>query len=307
MAAVAFERGALEGYTSRAQWDAAAAEVVSTMLDRWRLTAGDAFVGGYSAAVIDVTRDDGSPAVLKVGYPHFEAVYEAVALEALGAAAPDVYAQDPWTWSMLLERVVPGSPLSAFTGSTGDALAIACEMQRSVASTPPPSELPSLADGMAIYSAAARARFARDLPDIERMDAASLVLSALDELDALAAEPAEPVLLHGDFNPGNLLSSGQSWRIIDPKPLIGDAAFDFWPMVQQLGDPLSAESVAGRLAIVGELSGLDPRRIGRWGLARLGLNVSWYLDDGEPARAEASVAELRVWHEAQVALAVSAP
>ena len=302
MAAVAFERGALEGYTSRTEWDAAAAGIVQTMLDRWSLVAGDAYIGGYAAAVINVTRDDGSPAVLKVGFPHFEAVYEAVALEALGTVAPKLYAQDPWTWSMLLERVVPGTPLSAFTGSTADALLIACEMQRVVASTPPPVGLPSLADGMALYSAAARARLARDLPEIERMDAAGLVTHALDELDALAEEPADAVLLHGDFNPGNLLSSGDSWQIIDPKPLVGDAAFDFWPIVQQLGDPLAADAVAERLAIVGELSGLDPRRIARWGFARLGLNVSWYLDDGTPDLAVASVGEMRVWQQAQALL-----
>ena len=299
MAAVAFERGALEGYTSRTDWDASAAEIVSTMLDRWSLTAGTAYVGGYAAAVIDVTRDDGSPAVLKVGYPHFEAVYEAVALEALGAAAPKLYDQDPWTWSMLLERVVPGTPLSEYTGPTSDALVIACELQRSVASTPPPVGLPTLADGMAVYSAAARARLAGDLPEIDRMDAAGLVTHALDELDALAGEPADPVLLHGDFNPGNLLASGDTWRIIDPKPLVGDAAFDFWPIVQQLGDPLSARAVADRLVAVGELSGLDPLRIARWGFARLGLNVSWYLDDGTPDLARASVAEMRVWQQAQ--------
>jgi len=307
MAAVAFERGALDGYTSRTEWDAAAASIVQSMLDRWGLTAGEAYVGGYSAAVIDVTRPDGSPAVLKVGYPHFEAVYEAVALEALGAAAPELYNQDPWTWSMLLERVVPGAPLSGFTGSTRDALAVGCEMQRLVASTPPPGGLPTLADGMTVFSTAARARFAGDLSDLERMDAAGLVTHALDELDALAAEQVEPVLLHGDFNPGNVLRSTDGWKVIDPKPLVGDPAFDFWPMVQQLGDPLSAEAVADRLVLVGELSGLVPERIARWGFARLGLNVSWYLDDGTPDLAEASAAEMRVWQDARELLGLSAP
>lgn len=296
MTGVPFESSVIEGFATRASWDASAAETVARMLERWQLTPGEALVGGYSASVLAVTTADGDPAVLKVGFPHVEGVFEPVALTAFGELAPRILRQDEWTWSLLLERVSPGAPLSTAGLSVAEALGIGCDIHRRLTAIRPPKGLPTLADAMGDYSRTARERFAGQLPELERMDAAGLVALALDELDALASDPSEPVLLHGDFNPGNLLRGEAGWRVIDPKPLVGDAAADLWPLVQQLGESTPLEE---RLATVGHLTGLDPARIARWGFARIALNASWYLDDGSTDLAEASVAELRGWQEAQ--------
>jgi streptomycin 6-kinase len=41
------------------------------------------------------------------------------------------------------------------------------------------------------------------------------------------------VLLHGDFNPGNVLAGRTgTWVAIDPKPMIGDPAYDLWPLLE---------------------------------------------------------------------------
>jgi len=43
------------------------------------------------------------------------------------------------------------------------------------------------------------------------------------------------VVLHGDFNPGNVLSAQREpWLAIDAKPMVGDAAYDPWPLIQQI-------------------------------------------------------------------------
>lgn len=43
----------------------------------------------------------------------------------------------------------------------------------------------------------------------------------------LAESQPKKVLLHGDFYPGNVLASQREpWLVIDPKPLIGDPAYD---------------------------------------------------------------------------------
>src|SRR6187431_1984556 len=126
MDCVAFEVAAIEAYPTRSRWDASAAEIVQTMLDRWHLEPGDAYVGGEAASVLRVTTSDGRPAVLKVGFPHPEAVGEAIALEAWGPQlCPRVLRQDPWTWSLLLERVESGIPLSRLDLSVTEALAVA--------------------------------------------------------------------------------------------------------------------------------------------------------------------------------------
>jgi streptomycin 6-kinase len=55
---------------------------------------------------------------------------------------------------------------------------------------------------------------------------------AFDLVPADLPSASRRVLLHGDFNPGNVLSWGDGrWAVIDPKPMIGDPAYDPWPLV----------------------------------------------------------------------------
>ena len=81
---------------------------------------------------------------------------------------------------------------------------------------------------------------------------------------ALAADAGEPVLLHGDLHPGNVLDGGavRGLVAIDPRPCVGDAAVDavdwvFWAV----DDPGAWESRSWDLA--GAL-GLDHERLWAW-------------------------------------------
>ncbi len=107
------------------------------------------------------------------------------------------------------------------------------------------------------------------------------------------------MFLHGDYNPGNLLASDDgSWRVIDPNPLVGDPAFDPWPLIEQLGSPWKQprpEVVLLRNATVAcDLAGVDRDRVLQWAFARTGLNVTWYLEDGDLQHAADEVAKLEV-------------
>ena len=284
MTGVPFERSVTEAFASKAAWDATTLELVATMLDRWHLTAGAAFEGGVAASVIAVTTSDGTPAVLKVGYPHWEAIYEAVGLDAYGAElAPRVLRQDAWTWSLLIESVEPGIQLSKTTLAPDAALTAAARLHRRLAASPVPEGVPTLAEVVESYLRPARV-LAND----------PLVSRALDELDRLSTDSAPTMLLHGDFNPGNILTSGAGFRVIDPKPLVGDPAFDLWPLLEQVGVPSEAS-----LALLARITGYPPDRIARWCFARAGLNVTWLLDDvDEPpnlALADAALERVRFW------------
>jgi len=74
----AVETAAITSYRSRASWEAAAAEILAVMLDRWKLTPGAVFSGGYAATVLAVTQADGTPAVLKISFRHAERASEPV-------------------------------------------------------------------------------------------------------------------------------------------------------------------------------------------------------------------------------------
>ena len=282
---VAFEISPIERFRSKDDWDATAAELVGTMLDRWHLTAGAAYVGGEVASVLEVTTAAGEPAVLKVGFPHFEGVWEAVGLECWGPElAPRVLRQDPWTWSLLLERLEPGVPLTKAVIPVDEALAVAAELYRDFSTKPVPPGIATLPDVMRAYLVNARARLPGQAQELARLDASGLLELGLAEVEALAATDGASAFLHGDYNPGNVLSSGSSnlgWKVIDPKPMVGDREFDVFPLIEQLGSPFSAadphELLERHLLEFTRIVGCDPARTARWCFARHALNLSWWL------------------------------
>jgi len=300
MDCVAFEDAAIAAYPTRSAWDASAAEIVGTMLDRWHLTAGEAYVGGEAASVLRVTTRDGTPAVLKVGFPHVEGVAEALGLESWGPAlSPRVLRQDPWTWSLLLDHVEPGIPLSTAGVDAAAALDIAAGLFSRLTACAIPAGVPTLPSIVGDYLASARERLRTQHAELAGLGIVELVERGLDDAADLARSDRGEFFLHGDFNPGNILSAGADrWLVIDPKPMRGDREFDLWPLVEQLGSPWTrtdpAAALAAQLRRVTDAVGCDYERAARWSFARAALNVSWYVDDGNHDAAATAAAELRV-------------
>lgn len=304
MDCVAFESATIDSYPTRSAWDATAAELVQTMLDRWHLIPGEAYVGGEAASVLAVTMRDGTPAVLKVGFPHAEAVGEALALEVWSELSPElcprVIRQDPWTWSMLLEQVRPGIPLSRSGRPARHALELACDVYARAAACPIPAGIPSLGDIVGGYLPAVYARLDSARSELVGLGAYDTVARGLDTAHELTASDSGEWFLHGDFNPGNLLldttRETERWLVIDPKPMRGDREFDLWPLVEQLGSPWTrsdpSEVLARQLRLVCERLRCDYERAARWACARAALTVSWYLDEGNQAAAVSGVREL---------------
>ena len=301
MKCLPFEPAAIERYGSIADWQAEAPSLVASALARWRLTAGEAYVGGIAGSVLAVTRESGDHAVLKIGYPHPEAVWEGVGLQAFppGTAA-EVVDQDVWTWALLLVPVAPGLPLSRSGLTALDALRIGGRLHARLIEGRTPEGLPTLGEAMAAYALTARATARSEAASLATMGVADLVRRAIDDLERLAGDHTEQVLLHGDYNPGNILSAGEDgWVVIDPKPLVGDPAYDLWPLITQVGEPYRAVDPARVLRehvnSAAAAAGVDASRVAAWSLARTGLNVAWHLADGNRELALSEAVGLRAW------------
>ncbi|MGV8896444.1 MAG: aminoglycoside phosphotransferase family protein [Rhodoglobus sp.] len=306
MRSVGFEDAALTTYPTRLLWDAAAGDLVASMLARWHLIAGEPYRHGESGAVLRVTTSDGRPAVLKVGFPHWEGRWEAVALEFWGGQfAPEVLKQDAWAWAMLLERAEPGEPLSRLQASTKHALEIAARLYTEAviarSASTIPAGIPSLAEVVREYVADATARLPHQHAALSQWGGLQALDAAFSDAIALAAEDRPGVLLHGDFNPGNIVRHGERWLLVDPKPLVGEPEFDLFPLIEQLGAPLNqprpALALAHHLEKVSALVGCDPARTARWCTIRAALAVSWHLEDGRLAAAHAGLRELGLWRQ----------
>jgi streptomycin 6-kinase len=82
-------------------------------------------------------------------------------------------------------------------------------------------------------------------------------------------------LLHGDFHPGDVLAAQRrSWLAIDPKPWVGDPAFDLaqvllnWTFVQLDTRRGPVDAMRFRAADLANRLALDPDRVLRWAAIR---------------------------------------
>jgi streptomycin 6-kinase len=214
---------------------------------------------------------DGTEAVLKVVVPHREATYEADALRAwAGDGAVRILDGAPEEHALLLERCRPGTALLE-TGRPDDEVldvgaATAVRLWRPVPRAGPYEDLAPVAAEWAdlVDERAARSEVPLD---------PSLVAEGAAGLRDLPGLAERDVLLHGDLHPANLLAAEREpWLAIDPKPMVGDPAYDLPPLVLQTGDLLAAPdplaALDRRLRRVAAATGVDADRIRAWGLAR---------------------------------------
>jgi streptomycin 6-kinase len=270
-------------------WLAGLPSLVHEFVARWNLEPGEPFEGGMTSWTAPVRRDDGTDAVLKIVWPHREAREEATALRLWdGDGAVTLLDEDRERWVLLLERCLPGTTLRDTVLPADDALSIGADVLTRLWRNGPDEGahyelLTDVAHGWATM--------VRDhLDDLDtRFDAGLLALGA-DLLDELPRSATRAVLLHGDFNPGNLLAATRTpWLAIDCKPMIGDAAFDPSQFVLQARDPFSepdAERVLDeRFKRFADLIGEDPRRCIAWGVARETEYAVWESARGHAADA----------------------
>ena len=90
-------------------------------------------------------------------------------------------------------------------------------------------------------------------------------------------DPSDATLVHGDFHHHNLLSHGDGWLAIDPKPMVGEPEFDVPTFLwNPIGHLPTRESVEAWISGFAE-AGLDANLVRKWAIVRgtyLGLPLS---------------------------------
>jgi len=250
--------------------------VVRELERRWGLRVGPPFGGGAVAFVAPALRTDGERVVLKVSILTDETRHEADALELWnGAGAVRLLDADRGLGALLLERAEPGTSLDEHP-DRAEAIRIACGVLLRLWRQPPDAHPFDSVQSLA-------SRWAEWTP--ERFDAlwrpfdASIVDEAVAALTALAAWSGERIVANRDFHLGNALAATREpWLAIDPKPLVGEPAFDTGHLVLTLlGDRPTREEAAGWIERLAGLLGLDPERIWTWAFVRAGENSVWAL------------------------------
>ncbi len=260
----------------RGGWLAGLPALVARIAADWQLELGDPFLPGGETAWVAPARDAaGTDLALKVGWPHPEALHEADALrtwDGAGAIRLCQVNELKEATVLLLERCRPGTQLRARPAEEHD-LVIAGLLRRLWLTPPPGYGFRPLSD-MCDYWAT---RYQQRSPAERSCLEAPLAREGIRLLRELPRGGGDALLLHTDLHAGNVLAAGREpWLAIDPKPFVGDPAYDvtqhiFNGVFRQGAD---AGALAARMA---SLLDLDLSRILRWLFARA-VEASPYWD-----------------------------
>ncbi len=261
------QMGWWRGHSGGAEWLARLPELAQELAELWRLRLGAPFPGSNVSLVLPVEREDGLLAVLKINFPDRESEAEADALAHwVGDGAVLLLDHDEERRALLVERCVPGTQLWQLPDedeTTRIAADVLLRLWR-----PPPSfhRFLSLTSEAANWAAALSNAWEALARPFER----PLLDEALDAIRELASGGGDVVVLHQDFHGGNVLrAQRQPWLAIDPKPLVGERAFDAASLLRDRR-PLvrrdAADVVRRRLDVLADALGVDRERMRRWGV-----------------------------------------
>lgn len=241
-------------------------ETLANLASRWALSLEEPVGRGNTSLVVRCRRRDGREAILKVIPEPELARAETRALHSWGSSGrvPDVWGYDTTLGALLLEAIPGETPLSerGVGVALGDIAELIRALHRSGAAVVGDG-IVSLADRVEFMFNHWTERHGRS-PAVARVVSVERVRRGYELAQALAVHQDAPVLLHGDLHPSNVLDGGDTRGLvaIDPRPCVGDAAFDavdwvFWPK----DDPQNWQPRCSQLAVA---LGVDRERVWDW-------------------------------------------
>ena len=239
------------------------AAVVRELEARWAIVVEEPWEtpGGSGAWIAPARRADGGRAVLKLAAPHWEADHEIAGLRFWeGDPTVRLLEADEELSALLLERCEPGTVLRTRPEESQDEV-IAGLLRRLWRTPSEPHVFRPLSEMTARWSE-------ETLEHVSRWPDEGLVRAGLDLFRELPASAPHQALLATDLHAGNVLRAERApWLVIDPKPFVGDPAYDatqhlFNCLERMTGDP---NGTIDRLAA---LLGVDAERVRLWTFAR---------------------------------------
>lgn len=258
-------------------WLTSLPAIVRDLQQRWSLAIGQPFdTHEVSCAwVAPATRTDGTSAVFKIGMPHFEGEHEIAGLRFWnGDPTVRLLQADASLGAMLLERCEPGTHLRAVRDGLDQDTVIAQLLRRLWRSQAPQDPFRPLS-ALTAYWAEEALTHSAEWPD------AALAREGLWLFEELPRTATQNVLLATDIHAGNVLQAQREpWLVIDPKPFVGDPAFDATQHLLNSIDRLRTDP-HGTIRRFAEMVRIDPERALLWTFARLAAEPrdDWHHDD----------------------------
>jgi streptomycin 6-kinase len=270
---------------ARVKWLEALPRAVTQIAAAWELELGRPFLpGGACAWVARARNAAGDKLALKVGWRHYEAEHEADGLrhwDGDGAARCLAVCSHGDTSALLLERCLPGGQLGRLRPEHRQDEIVAGLLRRLWMRAPreghPFRPLSAMCDQ---WADGFERRFAADSRGLDP----GLARHGVELLRELPRTAGRVALLCTDLHAGNVLAAAREpWLVIDPKPFVGDPAYDTVQHMLNCDDRLASDP-AGLAARMAALLDLDCDRVRRWLFARCVQESLLDMTLREPAR-----------------------
>jgi len=255
-----------------AQWLASLPHVVADVADRWSLRVGVPFEpGGQCSWTAPAAAAGGADLVLKVAFRFGgeEERDEAAGLrcwDGNGVVRLHAASDRESEYVLLMERCSPGTPLGRVLPEPEQDVVVAGLLRRLWGQPYAAYPFRPLAQMCAAWAAEFDAEYSR-AGAADRLDQ-GLARAGIALFRDLPASADRQVLLCTDLHGENILASQREpWVVIDPKPYVGDSAYDVLQHMLNCEERLAADPAALADRMAG-LCGLDVHRVRLWLFAR---------------------------------------
>ncbi|MBO0831490.1 MAG: kinase [Actinobacteria bacterium] len=253
-------------------WLARLPRIIAELADRWSLRLGEPFQpGGQCSWTAPATDAAGTALVLKVafGFPSGEERDEAAGLRAWdgnGVVRLHAATSCETGYALLLERCVPGTALGQLLPEPEQDVVVAGLLRRLWQHRPEATLFRPLSVMCAAWADEFEADYAV-AKAANRIDR-GLARAGIALFRELPATADKQLLLCTDLHGENILAAQREpWLVIDPKPYVGDPAYDVLQHMLNCDDRLAADPAALADRMAG-LCSLDPGRVRLWLFAR---------------------------------------
>jgi streptomycin 6-kinase len=253
-------------------WISGLPQIVAGLADRWSLRVGEPFQpGGQCSWTAPVTGPAGASLVLKVGFPFpgGEERDEAAGLRVWagnGTVRLHAACAGESAYGLLMERCLPGTPLGQSLPEPEQDQVVAGLLVRLWAQPHTGYPFRPLAQMCAAWADEFEREYAA-AGAADRIDP-GLARAGIALFRDLPGTADAQVLLCTDLHGDNILAAQRApWLVIDPKPYVGDPAYDVLQHMLNCEDRLAADPAALATRMAG-LAGLDAGRVRQWLFAR---------------------------------------
>ncbi|MDQ4122335.1 MAG: aminoglycoside phosphotransferase family protein [Acidobacteriota bacterium] len=261
-----------------AEWLNNLPNLIEEIAENWSITVEEFFPNLSYHFVASCVCEDGTKAVLKVGFNEPDSIVfsEAKVLGLLnGNGAVRLLRIDKDRCALLLERLIPGEDLTAICRKNDEqANAISIDVMRKIlCAEVKTGEFPDLEKWIGSFRQAEAADFSQNhFRKAQRI---------FDELIG----QSEKRLLHGDLHHQNILSAEREpFLAIDPKGIVGDIGFEIAVFLNNprswiLSNPNSREILEKRVRQFASSFEIASEDLRKWAYAEAVLSAWWTFED----------------------------